>query len=123
MKTGLHPEYVLATVHCACGNTFQTRSTKPELHVEICLEEALRGAGRHPADVDAVDAAAVGDPPGRAGEGEPERGAGHGEEHEQDRAPLDAHARRGPPPAPSARGNGPCTGDHEGASLAARLAA
>jgi large subunit ribosomal protein L31 len=36
MKTGIHPEYVLSTVHCACGNEFQTRSTKPELHVEIC---------------------------------------------------------------------------------------
>ena len=32
----IHPEYVLATVHCGCGNTFTTRSTKPELHVEIC---------------------------------------------------------------------------------------
>ena len=36
MKTDIHPEYVLATVHCACGNTFQTRSTKADLHVEIC---------------------------------------------------------------------------------------
>lgn len=36
MKQGIHPEYVLATVHCSCGNTFQTRSTKPELRVEIC---------------------------------------------------------------------------------------
>ena len=36
MKAGIHPEYVLATVHCACGNTFETRSTKPELHLEIC---------------------------------------------------------------------------------------
>ena len=36
MKTDIHPEYVLATVTCSCGNTFQTRSTKPELHVEIC---------------------------------------------------------------------------------------
>ena len=36
MKAGIHPEYVLATVHCSCGNTFQTRSTKPDLHVEIC---------------------------------------------------------------------------------------
>jgi large subunit ribosomal protein L31 len=36
MKTDIHPEYQLATVTCACGNTFQTRSTKPELHVEIC---------------------------------------------------------------------------------------
>src|SRR5262249_28912451 len=36
MKPDIHPEYVLATVTCSCGNTFQTRSTKPELHVEIC---------------------------------------------------------------------------------------
>ena len=36
MKADIHPEYVLATVHCGCGNTFVTRSTKPELHVEIC---------------------------------------------------------------------------------------
>jgi len=36
MKAGIHPDYVLATVRCACGNEFQTRSTKPELHVEIC---------------------------------------------------------------------------------------
>jgi large subunit ribosomal protein L31 len=36
MKTDIHPEYQLTTVTCACGNTFQTRSTKAELHVEIC---------------------------------------------------------------------------------------
>lgn len=36
MKQGIHPEYQLATVHCACGNTFQTRSTQEDLHVEIC---------------------------------------------------------------------------------------
>ena len=36
MKADIHPEYVLATVHCSCGNTFTTRSTKPDLHVEIC---------------------------------------------------------------------------------------
>ena len=36
MKTDIHPEYVLATVRCSCGNEFVTRSTKPELHVEIC---------------------------------------------------------------------------------------
>ena len=36
MKTDIHPEYVLAHVRCACGNEFYTRSTKPELHVEIC---------------------------------------------------------------------------------------
>ena len=36
MKPEIHPEYVLATVHCACGNEFQTRSTKSDLHVEVC---------------------------------------------------------------------------------------
>ena len=36
MKTDIHPEYVAATVHCACGATFETRSTKPEIHVEVC---------------------------------------------------------------------------------------
>lgn len=36
MKTGIHPEYQLAHVHCSCGNEFYTRSTKSDLHVEIC---------------------------------------------------------------------------------------
>ena len=38
MKTEIHPEYVLSHVHCSCGNDFYTRSTKPELHVEICSQ-------------------------------------------------------------------------------------
>lgn len=38
MKTGIHPEYVLATVHCSCGNSFTTRSTKSELNVELCAQ-------------------------------------------------------------------------------------
>lgn len=36
MKQGIHPDYVDCTVRCTCGNTFQTRSTKPELRVDIC---------------------------------------------------------------------------------------
>ena len=36
MKSGIHPEYREARVTCACGNTFVTRSTKPEIRVEIC---------------------------------------------------------------------------------------
>jgi large subunit ribosomal protein L31 len=36
MKAEIHPDYVLATVRCSCGNEFVTRSTKPDLHVEIC---------------------------------------------------------------------------------------
>ena len=38
MKADIHPEYVITTVTCSCGNSFQTRSTKSELHVEICSE-------------------------------------------------------------------------------------
>jgi large subunit ribosomal protein L31 len=38
MKAGIHPEYVLATVHCSCGNSFTTRSTKSELNVELCAQ-------------------------------------------------------------------------------------
>jgi large subunit ribosomal protein L31 len=36
MKPDIHPEYMLTNVSCSCGASFQTRSTKPELHVEIC---------------------------------------------------------------------------------------
>jgi large subunit ribosomal protein L31 len=38
VKTGIHPEYVESTVTCSCGNTFQTRATVAELHVELCNE-------------------------------------------------------------------------------------
>jgi large subunit ribosomal protein L31 len=38
MKTANHPDYVVASVRCSCGNTFETRSTKPELRVELCNE-------------------------------------------------------------------------------------
>jgi large subunit ribosomal protein L31 len=36
MRQDIHPEYVVATVHCSCGNTCQTRSTRADLRVEIC---------------------------------------------------------------------------------------
>ena len=37
MKQGIHPAYNEITVHCACGSTFKTRSTrKDDLHLEIC---------------------------------------------------------------------------------------
>src|SRR3954462_5323885 len=38
MKTDIHPEYIETNVRCSCGNTFTTRSTKPDLHVELCNE-------------------------------------------------------------------------------------
>jgi large subunit ribosomal protein L31 len=36
MKSAIHPPYMNATVTCACGNSFRTRATKPEIRVEIC---------------------------------------------------------------------------------------
>jgi len=36
VKEGIHPKYQEVEARCACGNTFKTRSTKPELHLEIC---------------------------------------------------------------------------------------
>ncbi len=36
MKATIHPEYVEATVTCACGNTFTTGSTKALLKIEVC---------------------------------------------------------------------------------------
>ena len=37
MKKDIHPKYYSdAKVMCACGNTFTTGSTKPELKVELC---------------------------------------------------------------------------------------
>lgn len=38
MKAKIHPQYVEATVTCACGNHFKTVSTKSELHVEVCAK-------------------------------------------------------------------------------------
>ena len=38
MKADIHPDYVECTVRCSCGNTFTTRSTVPELRVELCSE-------------------------------------------------------------------------------------
>ena len=36
MKKGIHPKYVTSKVICACGNTFETKSTKEEIRVEVC---------------------------------------------------------------------------------------
>ena len=36
MKPGIHPKYVDATVTCACGNTWQTRSTRENLRTDLC---------------------------------------------------------------------------------------
>ncbi|NLT66708.1 MAG: 50S ribosomal protein L31 [Acidobacteria bacterium] len=36
MKEGIHPKYHNVVVTCACGNKFETRSTKPEIRLELC---------------------------------------------------------------------------------------
>ena len=36
MKKGIHPKYMDCTVRCGCGDTWQTRSTVPEMKIEIC---------------------------------------------------------------------------------------
>jgi large subunit ribosomal protein L31 len=36
MKDGIHPKYVETTVTCGCGNRFVTRSTRPDMKVDIC---------------------------------------------------------------------------------------
>ena len=41
MKEGIHPNYVECTITCTCGAVYQSRSTKPTIHVDIC-------AGCHP---------------------------------------------------------------------------
>ncbi len=36
MKQGIHPDYKVTTVSCACGESFQTRSTKENVKLDIC---------------------------------------------------------------------------------------
>ena len=36
MKVGIHPDYVDTTITCACGEVVHTRSTRTNIHVEVC---------------------------------------------------------------------------------------
>ncbi|MEW5802433.1 MAG: 50S ribosomal protein L31 [bacterium] len=36
MKKEIHPQYQEAVISCACGEVIHTRSTKAQMHVEIC---------------------------------------------------------------------------------------
>ncbi|MEO8480460.1 MAG: 50S ribosomal protein L31 [Gemmatimonadota bacterium] len=36
MKPNVHPLYQVTNAHCQCGNKFETRSTVPEISVEVC---------------------------------------------------------------------------------------
>ncbi len=36
MREGIHPKYEETTITCACGNEIKTRSTRDDIHVEVC---------------------------------------------------------------------------------------
>lgn len=36
MKASIHPKYEEATIHCACGSDFTTRSTRATMHLDVC---------------------------------------------------------------------------------------
>jgi large subunit ribosomal protein L31 len=38
VKAEIHPTYEVTVVTCSCGNQFETRSTKADMHVELCSE-------------------------------------------------------------------------------------
>jgi large subunit ribosomal protein L31 len=36
VRVDIHPKYEAAVIRCSCGNEIQTRSTRPEMHIEVC---------------------------------------------------------------------------------------
>ena len=50
MREGIHPDYQKAVVKCACGETFETGSTKANLNVEICSKCHPFYTGKQKAD-------------------------------------------------------------------------
>ena len=38
MKKNIHPKYEPVKIRCACGNVIETRSTKSDMHLEICSQ-------------------------------------------------------------------------------------
>lgn len=38
MKKGIHPDYMMGTISCACGNSFLTRTTVGDLKIDICSQ-------------------------------------------------------------------------------------
>ena len=47
MKSDIHPEYFDATATCACGNTMEVGSTKPDIRIEICSKCHPFFTGKH----------------------------------------------------------------------------
>ncbi|MEA3334166.1 MAG: 50S ribosomal protein L31 [Pseudomonadota bacterium] len=38
MREDIHPKYETCAVNCACGYSFETRSTVPEIKIEVCSQ-------------------------------------------------------------------------------------
>ena len=36
MRKDIHPDYKVCTVSCACGNSFETKSTVETMRIDIC---------------------------------------------------------------------------------------
>jgi len=36
MRENIHPKYETATITCGCGNSFETRSTRPSMRIDVC---------------------------------------------------------------------------------------
>jgi large subunit ribosomal protein L31 len=36
MRPNIHPEYVDTTISCSCGASWETRSTKPNIRLDVC---------------------------------------------------------------------------------------
>ena len=53
MKKDIHPKYVDCTVRCGCGETWQTRSTVPEIKTEVCssCHPFFKGGGQRMIDI------------------------------------------------------------------------
>jgi large subunit ribosomal protein L31 len=47
MRKEIHPKYDAARIVCACGNVIETRSTVPDIHVEICSNCHPFYTGKH----------------------------------------------------------------------------
>ena len=63
MKAGIHPEYVDTTITCACGEVIRTRTTRPDIRVEVCSKCHPFFTGkqnsRRPANIARLDAVAL----------------------------------------------------------------
>ena len=47
MKEGIHPQYEVVTVTCACGHRFQTRSTRSDITADVCGQCHPFYTGKH----------------------------------------------------------------------------